>query len=197
MGTITKISFEEFQKLQEAADENVRYELDEGELILTPSPSPLHDLVCFRLRSALADFVETNNLGVVVGDLDFRLSANTIRQPDVAFIAKDHMAGFDLHRVPIEGAPTLAAEVISPRNYAQDVAKKVRQYLAGGTQAVWVLYPLLKAVEIHDQQGSRRVSVNDRFAETEPFSGLEFAISLKDLFDENPARSTLPRIKPH
>ena len=37
MGSTTKISFEEFQKLQETADETARYELDEGELILTPS----------------------------------------------------------------------------------------------------------------------------------------------------------------
>src|SRR5215469_1165346 len=53
MSTTTKLSFEEFQKLQETADEATRYELDEGELIVTPSPTLRHDLVSFRLRSAL------------------------------------------------------------------------------------------------------------------------------------------------
>ena len=45
MATTTKIGFEEFRKLQEAADETVRYELDEGELILTPSVTPRHSIV--------------------------------------------------------------------------------------------------------------------------------------------------------
>src|SRR5215472_13004902 len=86
MGTVTKISFEEFQKLQDAADETVRYELDEGELMLTPSATAWHNRVYLRLWRALDAFALKHDLGVALTEVDFRLSANTIRKPDVAFI---------------------------------------------------------------------------------------------------------------
>src|SRR2546423_13045164 len=91
MATTTKIGFEEFRRLQEAADETVRYELDEGELILTPSPTPRHNLVSFRLRRALADFVRVHHLGVITAEIDFRLAKDVVRKPDLAFISKQNM----------------------------------------------------------------------------------------------------------
>lgn len=188
MGTITKISFEEFQKLQDAADETLRYELDEGELRVTPSATAWHDRISYRLRRALSDFVEAHDLGIVTGEIDFLLSANTVRKPDLAFVSNDHLEGFDLDRVPIKRAPTLAVEVVSPGNLAQDIAKKVRQYLAAGSEAVWVVYPPLNLIEIHDRYGSRKVTVDDGFAETHPFSGHQFTLSLIELFDKNPKR---------
>ena len=188
MGTTTKLSFEEFQRLQDAAEETVRYQLDEGELILTPSPTPRHNLVSFRLRRALASFVETHQLGVVTGEVDFRLSLNTVCKPDVAFIAKNQMKGFDPDRSPIKGAPTLAVEVISPGNLAERTLKKVRQYLAAGTQAVWLIYPKLRVIEIHEGDGIRGVTEQDAFRETRLFPGLEFSLSLTALFDDNPER---------
>src|SRR5215470_5749521 len=111
MGTTTKLSFEEFQKLQEAAEETVRYELDEGEPILTPSPTPWHNVVSLRLWRALAAFVEKHHLGVVITEVDFRLSATTVRRPDVAMIVKEKIGSIDLHRTPIEGTPFLAVEI--------------------------------------------------------------------------------------
>ena len=52
MGATTKLSFEEFRRLQETAEETFRYELDEGELLLTPSPAPRHNIVRYNLRHA-------------------------------------------------------------------------------------------------------------------------------------------------
>jgi Uma2 family endonuclease len=185
MGTVTKLSFAEFQKLQGAAEDNVRYELDEGELVLTPSPTPRHNLVCFKLRRALGAFAKAHDLGRVTAEVDFRLSANVIRKPDVAWIAKTHLKGFDFDHTPIEGAPSLAVEVISPSNLAQDTLKKVRQYLAAGSQAVWLVYPALGVVEIHERGGVRDVTMPEPLDEELLFSGLKFSLSLVDLFDES------------
>lgn len=187
MGSTTaRLSFEEFLKLQDAAEDTVRYELDEGELIVTPSPAAWHDLIAFRLRCALAAFVKTHQLGIVIGEVDFRLSANTIRKPDLAFISKDKLGNIDLRRTPISTAPTLAVEVISPTNLAQDTLKKVRQYLAAGGQAVWLVYPDLKIIEIHDHAGIRGITEQDSFDERGLFPGLTFSLSLAELFDDNP-----------
>ena len=186
MDTTTKISFEEFQRLQDAADETVRYELDEGELIVTPSPTPLHNIVRYRLRRALTDFVQKHSLGLVLDETDFLLSPNTVRKPDIAFIPLARMEHIDLHRSPVDGSPALAVEVISPSNLAQDTMKKVRQYLAGGSGAVWVIYPPLKLIEVHDAAGIRVITEPNAIIEDKLFSGHRFSLSLTELFTEDP-----------
>lgn len=179
MGATTKLSFEEFRKLQNTAAEDLRYELDEGELILTPSRTPRHNIVRYRLRRALTDFVQAKDLGLVLDETDFRLSANAVRKPDVAFVAKDRMKDLDLDSTPIEGAPTLAVEVISQSNLALDTAKKVRQYLAAGSQAVWLIYAALRLVEIHDKTGVREVAEPEPISEQHLFWGRD-VLSLVD-----------------
>jgi hypothetical protein len=91
MATGTRINYDEFRKLQDAAEETIRYELDEGELIVVPPPTPLHNIVRYRLRRALTDFVLANNLGIILDETDFRLAPNVVRKPDIAYLAKDHL----------------------------------------------------------------------------------------------------------
>lgn len=120
MATTTRLSFEEFRRLQEAAVETVRYELDEGELILTPSPTPRRNLVCLRLWRALSAFVEKHQLGLVITEVDFRLAQDIVRRPDVAFIARKQLKNFDLDHTPIETVPTLAVG-----SYLQEISRKI------------------------------------------------------------------------
>ena len=190
MSTTAKISFEEFQKLQEASEGTTRYELDQGELIVTPSSTGRHNLVYLRLWRALTAFIEEHDLGVAVTELDFRLDSDTVRRPDVAFIAREEIHRFDPDRTPIEGAPTLAVEVISAGNLAQDTRKKVRQYLTAGTSAVWVIYPALRIIEVHDNTGSRNAVHEDAIREERLFGEHKFSISLAELFDGRRSRST-------
>jgi Uma2 family endonuclease len=187
MSATTKIGFEEFQKLQDAADDTVRYELDEGELIVTPSPTPWHNIVSFRLTRALAAFVNKHDLGLIIPETDFRLSAS-VRRPDVAFIPNERIGSLDIHHTPIEGAPTLAVEVISPGNSAVDTRKKLSQYLAAGTQAVWLVYPDLRLIEIHDRAGVREFTEPHLLSEEKLFGGTTFSLSLTALFDQNPKK---------
>jgi Uma2 family endonuclease len=185
MGTTTRVSFEEFRKLQDH-ETSVRYELDSGELIVTPSPTPRHNLVSFKLRRALSAFVHKHALGAVTSEVDFRLAANVVRKPDVAYLAAARMQAFDLDLSPIEAAPTLAIEIISASNLAQDTAKKVRQYLDAGSQAVWLVYPALRLIEIHSRTGNRDVTEPAPLSERDLFGKREFTLSLAALFDENP-----------
>jgi Uma2 family endonuclease len=48
----------------------------------------------------------------------------------------------------------LAIEVVSPTDLAADLARKVDQYLTGGAQAVWVLYPNVKEVHVRRHCGT-------------------------------------------
>jgi Uma2 family endonuclease len=184
----TRLTFEQFLNIREAVTDNEKRELDEGELLLTPSPAPRHNIVRYRLRRVLTDFVQAHTLGLVLDETDFRLSENTVRKPDLAFIAGERPRGFDPDRSPIEFAPSLAVEVISPTNLAQDTLKKVHQYMTAGSQSVWLVYPALRLIEIHDAAGVREIAEPQSLSEDRLFPGLRFSLSLTALLDDNPER---------
>jgi Uma2 family endonuclease len=180
MSTTTRLTFEEFEKLPE--QEGIHYELDEGELLTEASPTYFHNVVRYRIAQRLGEFVEAHQLGHVIEKMDFRLSPDTVRNPDVAFVTVDHLRGIDIHRSPVEGAPALAVEVISPSNLAQDTLKKVSQYLSAGSSAVWLVDPALGVVEVHKSGGIRQVKAPDSLTEEGIFGGRKFRLALVPLF---------------
>jgi Uma2 family endonuclease len=179
VGTTTKLTFEEFQKLPER--EGAIYELDEGELLMEPSPAVRHNLIRQRIALKLMHFVESKHMGIVLEEMDFRISLDTVRNPDVAFITAEHVKKIDLDRSPVDGAPALAVEVVSPSNSAQDMAKKTQQYFRAGCHIVWIVYPSLRLVEIHSPSGSRQVREPEGLLNEELLPG--FSVSLSYIFD--------------
>lgn len=159
MATTTRLTFEEFQKLPEV--EGRTYELDEGELLMEPSPTFLHNRIRDRIARRLSEFIESRNLGEVIVEMDFRLTPDTVRNPDVAWVTSEHLRRIDVNRSPVEGAPALAIEVISPTNSAEDTLKKTQQYLRAGCRSVWIIYPGLRLIEIHSGAGTRKLEEHD------------------------------------
>jgi len=181
MSASTRISFDQFLKMQEA-EETICYELDEGELLVTPSPTIEHNEIRYRIHRALRDFSRAQQLGYVTGEIDFLLGVDIVRRPDVAFVTTAHLQRIDVKRSPVEGAPALAVEVISPSNFAQDTVKKIHQYLGAGSEIVWVIYPSLKMIAVHDYRGSLEVTQGVLQAE-KLLPG--FKLSLAEIFDED------------
>jgi Uma2 family endonuclease len=134
MSTTSRLTFEEFEQLPE--QEGVHYELDEGEVLMEPSPTYFHNVVRYRVAQRLSEFVDAHQLGHVIEEMGFRLSPDTVRNPDGAFVTLEHLRAIDINRSPVNGAPALAIEVVSPSNLAQDMLKKVSQYLMAGSSAV-------------------------------------------------------------
>jgi Uma2 family endonuclease len=178
MGTVTKLTFEEFEKLSEGEN---RYELDEGELLIEPSPTFLHNRIRDRIARRLSEFVEKQQLGEITVETDFRLGPDTVRNPDVALVTPEHLRRIDINRSPVEGAPALAVEVTSPANTAQEMAKKVNQYLRSGCRSVWVVYPSLGLIEIHSSAGVRKVEEPGTLEGDSAIPG--FSMSLSFIFE--------------
>ncbi len=181
MGATTRVGLDKFLKVQEA-EERVRYELDEGEIIMTPSPTARHNEIRSRIYRALRDFVRMRQFGYVTSETDFLLSPDTVRKPDIAFVARSHYQRLNVDRSPLEGAPALAVEIISPSNLAQDTFKKIHQYLASGSQLVWVVYPMMKMIAVHDGSGSHEVTQG--FLEA-PQLLPGFKLPLVEIFEED------------
>jgi Uma2 family endonuclease len=139
MATKTLLTILDYGALNEP--EGARYELSEGELIVSPSANYFHNRIRDRFNVRLLPFVERRNLGSVISEMDFQLGEDTVRRPDVAFISAARLEGVDLERVPLPVAPDLAIEIVSPNDRAADLLVKVFQYLAAGSKAVWLFYP--------------------------------------------------------
>ena len=183
MATSTKLTFEEFLQLPE--EPGKRFELNRGELIVEPSPTYRHNRIRYRIARHLDDFVQQHQLGSVTVENDFLLAPDIVRNPDVAFVGAETLGRIDVDRSPVEGAPTLAIEVISPTNSAQDTLTKVHQYLGAGCRAVWVFYPNLKVVQVHDSLGTREIAAPASLHEEQLFGDKPYSLPLAPIFDED------------
>ena len=154
------MTLEEFQKLQHS-QESVRYELDEGELIKVTPASYEHNRIRGRIEQWLREYPEAQGLGEVVAEMDFQLSSDVVRTPDVAFLTVQQMQLIHPSDTLIQGAPALAVEIISPSNSASEIARKRNQYLVAGAQSVWIVYPEQREVEVF-RSGERPLILSEQ-----------------------------------
>ena len=181
MATKTLLTVKDYAALDEP--EGVRYELSEGELIVTPSASLFHNELRDELNSHLRAFVRSRKLGRVTSDTDMRLVGEIVRRPDVAFIRSQRLEGVDLDQSPLPVAPDLAIEIVSKNDRADDLMLKVSQYLRAGAQAVWLLYPntrlAYRYVPGKREPEVRAAEAGERFEEPELLPG--FSVPLVEI----------------
>ena len=87
---------------------------------------------------AIKHHARQHDLGLVLGDnvgYVLRRDPDHVRVPDVSFIAWNRAPReSELDRF-IEGAPTLAVEIVSPNDRASDIHDQVQDFLAGAGTA--------------------------------------------------------------
>ena len=122
--------------------EGWRYEIDQGELIITAPAGWRHNRVVSRIARLLGNFVAGHGLGeVITNELGVLLSASpqTLRAPDVAYFTPEQVASIGNEQGYPRVVPALVVEVHDPSE--PDLSRKVEQFLAAGARAVWVVDP--------------------------------------------------------
>ncbi len=165
-------------------DDSFRYALVRGELIrMTPAGFD-HGVIEMRLGAALTNHVTAHRLGLVCGaETGFVLARapDTVLAPDVAFVRRERIPAAGRPRTFWEGAPDLAAEVVSPGDTRNAVAAKVAAWLAAGTRVVWVVDPKGETVTTHEPgRAPRRLDASDTLDGAPLFPG--FRLRVADLF---------------
>ena len=140
-------------------DDDRRYELVEGRLVVSEPPGWAHGTIAAHVVVALSLFVRAHRLGMVAVESGHVLARrpDTVRGPDVSFVRTERLPGRDVAHRYYEGAPDLAIEILSPDDRATEVARKVAGYLRAGTQAVWVLDPESRTLVVHTPDGLARL----------------------------------------
>ncbi len=99
----------------EALPVGALYQLIDGELTMTPSPTTFHQNIIGTLHIALHNFVKSHGLGrVFLSPIDVRLTDMDIFQPDLVFVGKENVA--KIGRDKLNVIPDLVVEVLSPSN---------------------------------------------------------------------------------
>ncbi|MBI4328052.1 MAG: Uma2 family endonuclease, partial [Chloroflexi bacterium] len=108
-------TYEEYYQL----DDDQRYEIIDGNLLMAPAPDTWHQDWSRELFHILDRHVRAHKLGkVFFAPLDVVLDSENTVQPDLVFIAAAN-AGI-IQRRAIFGVPDLLVEIVSPSSVRRD-----------------------------------------------------------------------------
>jgi Uma2 family endonuclease len=137
-----------YDDLCELPHDSNRYEIIGGELIVSPSPNRSHQTVSMRLSLLIGQYVAARELGeVYAAPVDVRLSPHNVVEPDLLFIRQDRL-GIYGPTGPVEGAPDLVVEIISPSSRTMDRVRKAALYADSGVPEYWIVDPGKRQVEM-------------------------------------------------
>jgi Uma2 family endonuclease len=117
-------------------DDGLRYELDDGVLVVSPAPIWIHQIVLARLTASLvaacpADFAVVSGPGVEVSDIKYWI-------PDLAVVRAESLV---IGTVNVTAPPVLVAEIASPSTVHFDRNRKKAAYAEFGIPAYWIVEP--------------------------------------------------------
>lgn len=129
------------EDMENMPDDEFRYELDDGVLIVSPAPSRLHQLAVARLMMILGAACPARL--VVLPGVGINISKFQHRVPDLAVVRAGSSAAF-FEETP----PELVVEVASPRTRLYDRNRKKDVYEGFGIPAYWIVEPTMDPAEL-------------------------------------------------
>ena len=137
-----------YEDLLYTPDDGKRYQVLEGDLIVSPSPKVRHQRIVHKL-DLLLGAAEATGAGVALtAPMDVVLSDRDVVQPDLLFIAKDRRGILTADNV--QGAPDLVVEVISEGSRPRDVITKRYIYERYGVRFYWLVDSEEQTVRVFD-----------------------------------------------
>ena len=132
----TRLTYADYLK----TSDDERYELLNGELVMSPSPKEIHQYILGNLYLKLGASVRERSLGkVYFSPFDVVLSDTNVVQPDLLFVSNARAAIITADNV--QGAPDLVVEVLSPATAERDGTLKLDLYAQYGVKEYWIVDP--------------------------------------------------------
>ncbi|MEW6126871.1 MAG: Uma2 family endonuclease [Acidobacteriota bacterium] len=131
-------------------DDGNRYELIEGDIYMSRSPTISHQLALQNLQVELALFLRSNPLGILLPGIGVIFDDFNGVIPDLIFIANENiqdLASGDR----VYGSPDIAIEIISPgaENERRDRSMKRRLYSLHKVKEYWIVDPYKYTIEVY------------------------------------------------
>lgn len=150
-----RMSADEYLALAETHE---RYELIDGVVVMSPSPSDEHSEVAVDIAAQLSVFANQSGQIRVFAEVDTRFGPTIVYRPDVlAYLSARLQSGARRRDLP----PDLVVEVLSPGNRGLDLVPKRRDYDRFGVGEYWIVDP--ESLQVRALQ---RPTPADPFVET-------------------------------
>jgi Uma2 family endonuclease len=147
-----------YEDLEQITDTGHRYEILQGELIVSANPVPDHIRIGTRLSYMLMQHVTERDLGELFGSpVDIRFTKHDIVAPDLTFVSHERR-GIVQDKL-IEGAPDLVIEILSPSTQRYDKGRKLALYATGGVREYWIVDPFTASIRVINFEGTESIDV--------------------------------------
>lgn len=157
-----KYTYEDYLK----TPDDERYELIEGDLIMTPSPTTKHQRISRKLEFFIEKHVVENNLGeVFYAPYDVHLDNENVLQPDILFVSKERTA--IINEKNIKGVPDLVIEILSESTAYRDVIQKKKLYARFGVKEYWIVACDDKLIEVYQLKHKDEYKLNKTYYEND------------------------------
>lgn len=149
-----RFTYEDYRQLP---DDGQRYEVLDGELVVSPSPNRRHQQLSKRLQYELYRHVEVDHrLGEIYpAPFDVILADDNVVVPDLIFVTAARQALFSQRG--LDGAPDLVVEILSPSTRSRDRGAKRAIYARFGVRELWLVDPDRDAIDVHELTGDELV----------------------------------------
>ena len=158
---------------------DVRYELDDGKLIVMPPPGDIHGRRQAKIVRYLDSEAEERGLGEVRAEVGIVLRRNPDRVvgADAAFILAASLPVRRSKEGYLETIPEIVVEVRSKNDTSNEVRAKKEEYFAAGVLLVWVLNPDDKTVAAHQPEAPIRTFQTSEMLTTPLLPGFEVPVA--------------------
>ncbi len=132
-----------------------------------------------KLMRLFAKTKAYTNGGELINEVGMYMkTANRTRRPDIVYMTAQQIADFGNGELTV--CP-FVIEVISKNDQINDIGEKMIEYFDNGVEAVWVIFPKLKKVEVHTSIKKVAICFGSDICSAAPVLP-DFTISVNDLF---------------
>jgi Uma2 family endonuclease len=130
-------------------DEGAPFQLIGNELIMSPSPSLLHQLILGEFYDELKSFNKNQKLNglVVLSPIDIFFDDDNVYQPDIVFISAEKKK--QIIEGKFRGSPDLVIEILSPSNAYYDLRQKMAIYEKYGVNEYIIVDPIQENADLY------------------------------------------------
>lgn len=181
---------EEFYTARDAAPPGERWELVDGDVLVTPSPHWMHQRIIVRLTVLIDAYVRANALGeLFASPLDVKLEPGLVLQPDLMVVPPGEIR----RRSDMVRHLLLAVETVSPSSARHDRVTKRPHYQRNRVPEYWIVDEMSRTIERWTPDDERPELLAERLVWHPTGAAEPFVLDLVEFFaglapeDETPA----------
>lgn len=154
-------------------EEYFRYELIDGAVMISPSPSFEHQQISGNVLTLSKSRLKGRCLSVF--EYDLKVDNLTLLKPDVSIYCKED-----------KQVPEIVFEVLSPSTRQRDIMIKPAKYKAAGVKEYWIIDPVSRTVIVHSfmQDVADEIDIYNITNTIQSKVYPDFEIAVKEIFDE-------------